>query len=529
MAERLLIYHHLPKTGGASLLAVVRENHAPGEVEEMYGDSAQLHGGQPMSALKRPFRALCLLQGPVEHAWSQYRLLRRLGQHREGSGHDAATGRMIVERGWSLADVYRELGGGDPRTSELHQRLRGFFNGQARSILAPWRDQSKLEYWAGLSDRAGDLRDEALDILERHYVVGVQDQLGRSLERFAAEFGWDRVSAPYLDASDTEPRPAGPDRETRSLILAHNQVDAELHAHFAGAVAGRRRPARHGTAASRATVVCVLGMSRSGTSLTARTLNVLGVGLGRASDLMPPAANNNPAGFWEHKGIADLNEDVLASLCDSPPPFRKAWRWPPPLGEGWERDARLAPHRRAARTMLRASFAGLPLWGWKDPRNCLTLPFWQRLVPDMRYVICVRHPLDTAASLEARDGMSTEESVRLWLRYMSQAIVHTSGRPRTFVSYEGYFHSWERQADRLAAFVGVPEPTDARRATIADHLDDNLWHHRRARHDVHDPAAIFPHEAADLYDALSALTGDLEADSVPAAEAALDDLARRAP
>lgn len=44
------------------------------------------------------------------------------------------------------------------------------------------------------------------------------------------------------------------------------------------------------------TIVCVIGMHRSGTSLVTRILNLLGVDLGPAEQLMAPYAVDNPKG-----------------------------------------------------------------------------------------------------------------------------------------------------------------------------------------------------------------------------------------
>lgn len=41
-------------------------------------------------------------------------------------------------------------------------------------------------------------------------------------------------------------------------------------------------------------------------------------------------------------------------------------------------------------------------WGWKDPRNCFTLPIWLDLFPGARIVHIARHPLDVALSLQRR-------------------------------------------------------------------------------------------------------------------------------
>jgi hypothetical protein len=138
----------------------------------------------------------------------------------------------IHRYGWSLADIYRELGGETPSGSSLHRQFSRFFNGQTRSILEPWHGRARLEQGTGLVRQDAALRDEALEILARHYVVGLQERFGDSLERFAASFGWSCLSIPRLNVSRVE-GDEGPDAETRALILAHNQLDAELHTAFA--------------------------------------------------------------------------------------------------------------------------------------------------------------------------------------------------------------------------------------------------------------------------------------------------------
>src|SRR5205823_6297255 len=57
--------------------------------------------------------------------------------------------------------------------------------------------------------------------------------------------------------------------------------------------------------------VCVLGMTRSGTSLTMRTLNLLGVYLGPESELLPGPDASNPKGFWEQDKLKRLNNAIL--------------------------------------------------------------------------------------------------------------------------------------------------------------------------------------------------------------------------
>src|SRR5210317_53351 len=63
---------------------------------------------------------------------------------------------------------------------------------------------------------------------------------------------------------------------------------------------------------SRKKLVVVLGMHRSGTSVAARALKVLGVDLG--DHLIPPIKNNNDRGFWEDIDINNFNNELLDKM-----------------------------------------------------------------------------------------------------------------------------------------------------------------------------------------------------------------------
>jgi hypothetical protein len=219
-------------------------------------------------------------------------------------------------------------------------------------------------------------------------------------------------------------------------------------------------------------VVCILGMGRAGTSLVARVLNLMGVDLGPGDHIMGPAASN-PRGHWEHVPLVNLNDEILAT-------FGGSWHEPPAFPVDWHRSPVLADQRQRARAIIEADFAKADLWGWKDPRTSLTLPFWQDILPAMMYVICLRSPLATAQSLHRRDGFTLEKGGRLWLSYVTSAIRHTRGHRRLFVFYEDMIDAWQVEVQRLAVFLGKPELSrrpDILRA-IEDFLDLSLEHHR---------------------------------------------------
>jgi len=118
--------------------------------------------------------------------------------------------------------------------------------------------------------------------------------------------------------------------------------------------------------------VCIAGMHRSGTSMVTRLLKDCGLFLGAEEELVGPALDNSE-GFWENRNFVGLNEDILARFGGSwgePPAFPTRWEFgsavDPLLGRAGELVARFSRHRH---------------WGWKDPRNSLTIPFWRRSTP----------------------------------------------------------------------------------------------------------------------------------------------------
>ncbi len=242
-------------------------------------------------------------------------------------------------------------------------------------------------------------------------------------------------------------------------------------------------------------VLCILGMHRSGTSLVTRLLNLLGVYLGPEEHLIKPGYDN-PKGFWEHQLLTDLNEEILRE-------FGGNHLEPPQFPEGWESSPKLAGLRARARAVIKSGLGDADIWGWKDPRACLTLPFWQRLLPPMKYVICLRNPVDVASSVEARNHLSFERAVNLWLTHVTSALKYTVGQPRLFVFYEDIMEDWREEFRHLAQFLGNPgdaEQPDIQ-TVVEEFIDAELQHYHATMVDaVDEPKLAFPAKA--LYVAL---------------------------
>jgi hypothetical protein len=162
-------------------------------------------------------------------------------------------------------------------------------------------------------------------------------------------------------------------------------------------------------------------MHRSGTSVATRLVNLLGVPTCLESDLFA-AEPDNPRGNWECRSLTEFNDRLLGALGSD-------WTCPPLLEAEWERDPALEPVYVEAWSVFPRIITS-EQWVWKDPRNCVLLPFWVRLLAVEPVIVLLhREPLEVAASLRLRDGLGLELAVALWERYTRLALAAIAGRP----------------------------------------------------------------------------------------------------
>lgn len=270
--------------------------------------------------------------------------------------------------------------------------------------------------------------------------------------------------------------------------------------------------------------VCIGGMHRSGTSMVANLLRLCGLHLGREDEMLPPASDN-PEGFWENVNFRNLNDEILGALGAT-------FDAPPRLPRGWHELETLAPLRKKARAILRRSVTVEP-WGWKDPRNSLTLPFWSSLLPRMKVLVCVRHPLDVARSERRRwerlytlnrprvtslplylpawkfyDRVAGALSIRpqlvpsyrqcfnLWRIYNEAILASARPEDRLVTHYDSYFVNPSAELRRVLNFLEMDVP-DERMEESCSAILPALRHNRP---DARKPSGVrLPREVADLY------------------------------
>ena len=238
----------------------------------------------------------------------------------------------------------------------------------------------------------------------------------------------------------------------------------------------------------------IVGMHRSGTALVSRIADRLGIHMGwklqgdheavffvRLNQWMLDQAGADwdwpqPVdGLLAHEALAPLIDDYLRVTLQSPRSLEF-----------------LGPRRLLTR---RSVFALDEPWGWKDPRTTLLLPVWLRLFPNARVLHVLRHGVDVAQSLKARNERNlvrrTERAARLrwtyrlrakdrgfinsvrcesldagvdlWLDYVKRAHeqVRLLGDQAMEVRYEDLLERPLEGARAIAKFAGIDAPAGA--------------------------------------------------------------------
>ena len=219
--------------------------------------------------------------------------------------------------------------------------------------------------------------------------------------------------------------------------------------------------------------ILVLGMHRSGTSAVTRVINLLGADLG--GDLLPPA-EDNALGFWEHRGIVKIHEELLDALGSS-------WHSVQPLPAGWLSTTAAITARGKLIDTLR-EFSNAPLWAVKDPRLCRLLPLWLLVLDDLNVrahaVFVVRHPDEVGQSLLTRDGIPLAHTRLLWLQHLVEAEAASRDFSRVVISYDDLLRDWRGCVQRMGSelLLQWPVSISEARSSVEQFLNPGERHHK---------------------------------------------------
>jgi len=275
-------------------------------------------------------------------------------------------------------------------------------------------------------------------------------------------------------------------------------------------------------AARRPKAVLVLGMHRSGTSALTRVINLLGVELG--TDLMDAAEGNNERGFWEHQGVVDRHDRLLADL---------GMRWDDPraMPRDWLDHPAAVSARADLEAIIEREFADSALWGVKDPRMCRLVPLWRRIL-DARGVEVIalhmlRHPLEIARSLERRDAMPRGRALMLWLRHQIEALESSDGVVQAWASFDRLMAGWKGEMARVGIGLGLgfDERIAGASAEVESFLDVGMRHHA-LDDDVLRTEPALAAWVGRVYDAVRLADGGDRADALDAVRQVRDEIDR---
>ena len=255
--------------------------------------------------------------------------------------------------------------------------------------------------------------------------------------------------------------------------------------------------------------VLITGMHRSGTSMVAELLHRCGLFLGPEERMLPPG-EGNPNGFWQNRDMDAVTEGALSALSGE-------WDFLlPSMPTGYEQSDTLENARVMGRQAMRSMVTGGP-WGWKDPRASILIPFWKQLIPDLRLVVVVRHPLEVSRSLQKRVSGSHHMAMNLWLSYSRHLLEDMAPGERLMTHYDSYFINAQEELARVTEWIGLEPDNDTLSAATGAVIASTRQQTARAEEPL-------PFEVAQLYrqicdEAGPTFLGAVEAGNLPSIQA----------
>ena len=227
--------------------------------------------------------------------------------------------------------------------------------------------------------------------------------------------------------------------------------------------------------------------------MVARLMHLCGLYLGHESEFSAAGADNQE-GFWENVNFVRMNDNILAHLD-------AGWDLPPDVSHEWKLNPEVISLQSEAAVLIQR-FIGREPWGWKDPRNSLTMPFWTGLLPNLKVVICVRSPLEVAQSLSARNFSSIAFGLKLWLAYNQRILCTAPTEDIVVTHYDAYFHDPKAELRRVLGLLDMPaSEKDIEQACSA--ISGYLRHHQAPA----EASSDIPSEVLQCYLELCARAG----------------------
>ncbi len=190
--------------------------------------------------------------------------------------------------------------------------------------------------------------------------------------------------------------------------------------------------------------IVILGMHKTGTSLIAGILKILGVDMGK--DLLE-SNWSNPLGHFEDKRFVQLNDKILKEAggsWDNPPTREKILSLMPKFSD----EIKKLINEREGK-----------IWGWKDPRTSLTVGLYLPYLKNPYFIICHRDSMAVAKSLQKRDNMDIEKGLYLSKFYSQQINIFLDTNflnlRKLDLKYEEILKEPKKYLENLISFLDI--------------------------------------------------------------------------
>lgn len=217
--------------------------------------------------------------------------------------------------------------------------------------------------------------------------------------------------------------------------------------------------------------VLILGCHRSGTSVTAKVMEILGCNLGE--ELLSADPETNPLGFFENLDALEFNEKLLKELGTD-------WQNPQPLRVNHYREE-IKPKAEILLNELIQELVEKNVTALKKPRSAILLDLWAPVLEkqnlDLKIVAAMRNPSEVAASLLKRDSLETILGLQLWVQASINTLRFARRHTNHFVFYDELLAQPKETVVALSNSIQMPINYELLQDFLAAVVKPELKHH----------------------------------------------------
>lgn len=202
------------------------------------------------------------------------------------------------------------------------------------------------------------------------------------------------------------------------------------------------------------TTYIVLGMARSGTSLCAGLLNIIGVNMDYTLGKPDFYA---PKGYYESGYANAINQKIYELAWNGrrnyPNDGNSYYWYPPPWTDVRQQAEAIAEYLHTFTTR----HAAYPKWGFKNPATCLTLELYLPHLENPQFIVTQRNLEEnlTVSSYIYRFDTDYIRSVFKYYQQRLEAVLRTYNFPSIYVHYDDLKNDHTIVAKSLADFCGI--------------------------------------------------------------------------